>query len=81
HVAGVLSLDDACVLVSARGRLMDALPAGGAMLAVGLAEEALVLPDGVDLAAVNGPASVTVSGDAEAVGALEEGLRGDGVRV
>ncbi|OSC75177.1 hypothetical protein B5180_08875, partial [Streptomyces sp. BF-3] len=81
HCAGVLSLDDACALVSARGRLMDALPAGGAMLAVGLAEEALVLPDGVDLAAVNGPASVTVSGDAEAVAGLEERLRGDGVRV
>ncbi|MET9772483.1 SDR family NAD(P)-dependent oxidoreductase, partial [Streptomyces sp. NPDC006415] len=81
HVAGVLSLDDACALVSARGRLMDALPAGGAMLAVGLAEDALVLPDGVDLAAVNGPASVTVSGDAEAVAGLEEQLRAGGVRV
>ncbi|MCQ1582628.1 SDR family NAD(P)-dependent oxidoreductase [Streptomyces parvus] len=81
HCAGVLSLDDACVLVSARGRLMDALPAGGAMLAVELAEEALVLPDGVDLAAVNGPASVTVSGDVEAVAGLEEQLRAGGVRV
>ncbi|MFJ2027969.1 type I polyketide synthase [Streptomyces sp. NPDC087897] len=81
HVAGVLSLDDACALVSARGRLMDALPAGGAMLAVETAEEDLVLPDGVDLAAVNGPASVTVSGDAAAVTVLEERLRGEGVRV
>ncbi len=81
HVAGVLSLDDACALVSARGRLMDALPEGGAMLAVELAEESLELPDGVDLAAVNGPTSVTVSGDAEAIAALEERLRGQGVRV
>ncbi|MGX1696796.1 acyltransferase domain-containing protein, partial [Microbacterium keratanolyticum] len=81
HVAGVLSLDDACALVSARGRLMDALPEGGAMLAVEAAEDGLELPEGVDLAAVNGPTSLTVSGDAEAIGALEERLRGEGVRV
>ncbi|WP_258037343.1 MULTISPECIES: type I polyketide synthase [unclassified Streptomyces] len=81
HVAGVLSLDDACVLVSARGRLMDALPEGGAMLAVELAEDALTLADGVDLAAVNGLTSVTVSGAAEAIGALEKELRSREVRV
>ncbi|MER5845500.1 acyltransferase domain-containing protein, partial [Streptomyces prasinus] len=81
HCAGVLSLDDACALVSARGRLMDALPDGGAMLAVETAESELELPDGVDLAAVNGPTSLTVSGDAEAIAALEERLRAEGVRV
>ncbi|MCP3771139.1 SDR family NAD(P)-dependent oxidoreductase [Streptomyces sp. MAR25Y5] len=81
HCAGVLSLDDACTLVSARGRLMDALPSGGAMLAVEAAEGELELPDGVDLAAVNGPTSVTVSGDAEAIAGLEERLRSQGVRV
>ncbi|MFE5220817.1 type I polyketide synthase, partial [Streptomyces sp. NPDC056626] len=81
HVAGVLSLDDACALVSARGRLMDALPEGGAMLAVEVAEEDLELPDGVDLAAVNGPTSVTVSGEAAAIAELEERLRAQEVRV
>ncbi|MDX6741097.1 type I polyketide synthase [Actinocorallia sp. A-T 12471] len=83
YAAGVWSLEDAARLVAARARLMQALPGGGAMVAVEAAEDevrALLVP-GVEIAAVNGPTSVVVSGDAEAAEAVAETLRGAGRRV
>lgn len=83
YVAGALSLQDASEIVAARGRLMSALPAGGVMVAVaaGEAEVAPLLVGGVGLAAVNGPASVVLSGAAEPVDAVVDRLARDGRRV
>ncbi|NUP25254.1 MAG: type I polyketide synthase, partial [Nocardia sp.] len=76
YVAGVWSLSDACALVAARGRLMGALPAGGAMVAVAVSEdEATAALTGygerLSLAAVNGVYSVVLSGDEDAVEEIE----------
>ncbi|MDX8030222.1 SDR family NAD(P)-dependent oxidoreductase [Lentzea sp. BCCO 10_0856] len=67
HVAGVLSLEDAATLVSERARLMQALPAQGAMVAV-QATEAEVTPhltENVSIAAVNALNSIVIAGDEE----------------
>jgi amino acid adenylation domain-containing protein len=81
-IAGVFTLEDALRLVAARGRLMQSLQPGG-MLAVLLPEAELAprLPEGVSLAAVNGPAACVVSGPFEAVHPFEAALAAEGVEV
>ncbi|MFI1770021.1 type I polyketide synthase, partial [Streptomyces sp. NPDC020800] len=83
HVSGVWSLADAVKVVSARGRLMQELPAGGAMVAIQAteAEVASELPDSVGIAAVNGPNAVVVSGVAADVEAVGERWREAGRKV
>ncbi|MGW5474739.1 type I polyketide synthase, partial [Streptomyces chartreusis] len=78
HVAGMLSLRDACTLVSARARLMQALPEGGLMLAVEATEDEVTphLTDQVSIAAINGPTSIVLSGVEEAVLAVAAALPG-----
>ncbi|MEU9942881.1 type I polyketide synthase [Streptomyces lavendulae] len=66
-VSGVMPLHDAAALVVARGRLMEALPAGGAMVAVQASEEEM-LPvvagheQHVAIAALNGPRTTVIAG-------------------
>ncbi len=82
-MAGIFTLEEALRLVVERGRLMQALPPGGAMAALVAdpsdVESALVRFEArVSIAAVNGPRSVVISGDTEAVdavGALFTGTR------
>ncbi|MFE3329903.1 type I polyketide synthase, partial [Streptomyces sp. NPDC059176] len=86
HIAGVLSLPDACRLVAARGRLMQALPPGGAMASL-QATEAEVRPlladtaDRVSIAAVNGPDATVIAGEETAVKTLADHFRDLGRKV
>jgi acyl transferase domain-containing protein/acyl carrier protein len=82
HLAGVLSLEDALKVVAARGRLMQALPAGS-MAAVPLGEadlaRYLVESGGVEIAARNAPGLCTVSGPKDAVARLVARLTAAGI--
>jgi amino acid adenylation domain-containing protein/thioester reductase-like protein len=83
-LAGVFSLEDGLALIAARGRLMQALPQDGAMAVLFTTEEKVtdLLPGyagRVDLAAINGPQNVVISGQAGAVQQIIETLAGQGI--
>ncbi|KJS58851.1 type I polyketide synthase, partial [Streptomyces rubellomurinus] len=85
HVAGVLDLGDAAALVAARGRLMQELPGGGAMVAVQatereLAEQLAGREAELGIAALNGPEATVLAGDEQAVLRLAEHWRARGRR-
>ncbi|MER7016320.1 type I polyketide synthase, partial [Saccharopolyspora sp. NPDC000359] len=79
HITGVLTLTDAAVLVTTRGRLMQTLPEGGAMVAINTTETE-VLPhltgyeDKVGIAAINSPNSLVLSGEDKALREIADGL-------
>ncbi|MEL6354436.1 MAG: type I polyketide synthase, partial [Cyanobacteria bacterium J06627_28] len=81
--AGIFSLADAIQLVVARGRLMQALPTGGGMLAVMSTPEQILplLPSGVELAAINGPDNTVVSGTLTALDTLKRDLESRDIQV
>ncbi|MEU7146403.1 type I polyketide synthase [Nocardia sp. NPDC046473] len=88
HVAGVLSLSDAAVLVTARAQLMQQLPEGGAMAALQATEAEVVAliaaagdtDDPVVVSVVNAPDQLVVSGPVDAVRRLAAELAERGRR-
>jgi polyketide synthase 12/myxalamid-type polyketide synthase MxaB len=84
-VAGVMSLEDGLLLIAERGRLMQSLPAGGAMAAIfapqDAVREALQSEPALSVAAINGPAHTVISGAEEAVARVSTTFANTGVRV
>ena len=84
-IAGVFSLEDGLKLIAHRSKLMQALPRVGEMVAV-LADEATVrkaiapYSEKVAIAAINGPKSIVISGEAQAVTAVVAVLEAQGVK-
>ena len=91
-VAGVFSLEEGLKLIATRAKLMQQLPCGGQMVSVMANESkvrevitpykekvALAKP-AVGIAAINGPLSVVISGEAEAIAAMVSSLESVGIK-
>ncbi|MBF6055118.1 acyltransferase domain-containing protein [Streptomyces eurocidicus] len=83
HVAGGLGLADSCALVALRGRLMDGLPPGGAMVAVRISESEVkpLLAEAsapLAIASVNGPNSLVLAGAEGPLATLTDRLNAAG---
>jgi 8-amino-7-oxononanoate synthase len=83
-IAGVFSLDDGLRLIAARGRLMQALPQDGAMVAVAASavqiQNFLIDETAVTIAAINGPQSLVLSGEKDAIATLSSSLTAAGFK-
>ncbi|MEO0946631.1 MAG: MupA/Atu3671 family FMN-dependent luciferase-like monooxygenase [Cyanobacteria bacterium J06641_5] len=83
-IAGVFSLEDGLKLIAERGRLMQALPAGGGMVSVlataAVVEQAIANHSEVTIAAINGPQSIVISGEQAALNAANATLEQQGIK-
>ncbi|MFN3191970.1 MAG: SDR family NAD(P)-dependent oxidoreductase [Aureliella sp.] len=84
YLSGALSWNDACCVAFHRGRTMDLASSHGAMLAAGLSPDEVPewirgMEHEVSIAAMNGPTSVTISGDKDAISNLADRLEDKGV--
>ncbi len=81
--AGVFSLEDGLKLIAKRGRLMQALPPDGEMVAI-LADEAqvaaIIPADDISIAAINGPDNIVISGSHQAVEAVITRFASEGIK-
>lgn len=82
-IAGVFSLEDGLKLVAHRGRLMQRLRSGGHMLAISasLGKVRLLIStySELEIAAINGPASIVISGTAQAINRVQKALKEEAI--
>ncbi|NEQ95286.1 MAG: SDR family NAD(P)-dependent oxidoreductase [Cyanothece sp. SIO2G6] len=84
-IAGVFSLEDGLKLIAARGRLMQQLPSGGTMMAVMATVEQVepllaTMSGRVEIAAYNGPRSLVLTGETEAIATIATKLDAAGCK-